>query len=214
MVLVTQGKRWEEGRITDRGVPAKTQVRQGFSKETAAKLSQKVRAETEAVLDRFGKIPFVPEREAGLSADDLSKVSDALGELDRIAGGTNSVLGEVDDLRVRALILLGRGHEAWVRADELYGLQPKVPHKVLLAVACYADQRWDAALLLLEELSRAPGTDTRSPEVHYYLGAVYYQFGRTEEAERSWQSYLALVEGSPQPWQAQFIAQTRANLGY
>ena len=170
-----------------------------------------------AVLDKFGAIPYHPEKEdkrSALDNDQAAEVTAILTKLDELADGTSLVTTEIEDLRVRALLLLGRANEARKLADDLAVARPLPFNKALLGVALYASRRNEEALKIFQDLLRGTRTDTKMPEVHYYAANCLFQLGREEEAFQEWSAYLAIVEGQPTPkWREPFVARAKVQLG-
>ena len=217
VVMVCQGKRYEEGKLVPRGVPAgsSTPRPEGPSKEATAKLAKNAREKAEVVLDRFGKLPYYPETgEQGLDNDQAAEVGAVLTELTELADGTSMVTVQVDDLRARAHVLLGQGHAAKEIAYLLVGSAPTPWNRALYGVTLYASTEYEKALDVFGKLLQVTGTDTRMPEVHYYKATTLFQLGRDEEAQQSFGAYLSLVSSKPLPeWRERFVARAKRELG-
>jgi len=215
-VMVCQGKRYLDGELVLRGKPAGSKgPRKGPDKKTTAKLAKNARQEAEVILDRFGKIPYYPETgEQGLDNDQAAEVGKLLVTLDELADGTSMVTTEVEDLRARALLLLGRGHEAREISYLLVGSAPTPWNKALYGAALYASQEYDKALEVFRGLLQATRTNTMMPEVHYYTATTLFQLGRDEEAQQSFGAYVSLVSDKEMPeWRQRFVARAKRELG-
>ncbi|MGE0707228.1 MAG: rhomboid family intramembrane serine protease [Planctomycetota bacterium] len=228
--LVVQGKRIVNGKLVDRGKPATgptpgaspgaspgptpaptTKSLERDAAEVKA-LVQRLRAQAEKVIGRYGDLPFIPERTEGISAAEVVQVRDALSLLEQAVEASNGITTELDDLRIRMNLLLAQ-HSKAAELAEQWELYAPPARRALSGVAFYAHQEYDRALERFQLLTRSPSLEQRQPELQYYLGATLFKLQRDAESLPHFQRYLELVGPGPYPtWREPFVRQTRAQL--
>lgn len=232
--LVVTGHRWFEG-----GIVSRSELRPGgrgsavanpssgdrdggverIRGERAAREAHPLREKWEPFLNRFGPLPAVDP--ADVRAEDLARLRTAYRELSEATRSHRTgIVGELDDLRVRCLILMGR-EDAPEVADEYLALNPSPRARALAGVAYHyrAGQRLgpdaDRAEDYLEgALAGAPELAVELPEALYFYALQLALRGDARNAEEQFRRYLALVEkGSALPtFRARLVRQARAQL--
>ncbi len=224
VALAAQGMRWRDGKLMDRGRPAVSRLgddapelpqvaRQGRDEASTRRAAQALRGEYEPRLDRFGPLPSGE----GLSDADYVQVQEWLLELERvIEHPANGITGELDDLRVRCLLLLGRPQQAAALADEALALQGTARARALAGLAYFllGGSSTEVAVDHLEgALVEDPTLDRAWPEVQYYLGLALLARRADGDAASALSRYLERVEGTAHPpFRAPLVARARAKL--
>ena len=147
-----------------------------------------------------------------MSDSDYEVVSDALKALDAAVEDSTDLTTELDDLRVRANLLLGRHTKAYRLAEALeHDLRPQA--QALRGVAFYAHGDFQGAIDILKPLAERAQVEGRLPEVRYYLGSSLFKDLQDKPSLEQFRRYLALVSEEGQPrWREDFIRQARAQL--
>ncbi len=169
-------------------------------------------------LDKYGSLPTGE----GLSDSDYAAVGGWLFELEAaIRDPDTLILSELDGLRVRCLVLLGRHDEAVVLGDEYLSSMPSPQARALVGVAYFfkaGRSEGEAAQKAERYLASAlleRGLDVELPEARYFYGVLLYQSHQDAESAREFEKYLALVgtDESGQPdYRAPLVRQAKIQL--
>lgn len=221
--LAAGGQRWRDGKLVDRGRPAGARsgpVRGGDPaeaptsgpSEATLRRADALRAQYEPGLERFGPIPSGE----GVSDADYVAVRGWLRELEaEVESPTSGITGELDDLRVRCLLVLGQRDAAARLAEEMVVMQGTPRARALAGAASFFKGSLELALEQLEAaLVADPALERAWPEVRYYHAATLLRLGGDDEATASsFRRYLELVgSGDPPGYRVPLIARARAQL--
>lgn len=220
-VTVAQGKRWLNGELIARDAirPHTKRSETGptgperLEPAHSQKVADQLRAKYLPLLDRFGPLPSGE----GLSSDDYESIGECFRSLDEaVKSGDHGVTTELDDLRIRCLLLLARHSQAARMAEEYEPSAETTAGKALVGVAYYyhGGDSYPKARQQLEATLSEAGADEQVPEARYYLGAVLWKLRQDEPSRQQFQRYLKLLERfeTTPAWRQPFIDQAKAQL--
>ncbi|MEO2168398.1 MAG: phosphoenolpyruvate carboxykinase (ATP), partial [bacterium] len=146
--------------------------------------------------DAFGVLPTG----YGVRDSDVERIQDWLFELNQALGPDSLILSELDGLRLRCLILLGRHDEATSLSDELLGANPSPQHRALAGVAYFHKAgespegvAADTAETYLADALMHSGLEVEFPDALYFYGARLYRSHQNEAYAEQFRRYLELV---------------------
>jgi membrane associated rhomboid family serine protease len=228
---VAQGKRWQDGRLVDRGRPARgdrpvsptselgppsaTEPPLGTT-EQASDAANEALGPVNAFLDQFGPLPVADE---GVTMRQREDAREHLAALEKVANGPNLVLGELDPARVRLHLIMMNYQKAAQVADEHWRMfataDQKPRSRALLAVALAHRGDLDGAHGHLQELVEStPGLPELMPEAVFHYARVLSKLQDDVTAAAKFEHYLRLVENAPRtPWRDRLIATAKQKLG-
>lgn len=199
--LVHQGFRWHDGGLT---VLRPARDRTGNAPdgelppaEAAANAAAKLRTRFEHLLEPYGPLP------TGEGVDDeaYATIGRVLDRLDAaIADPDSQVTTEVDDLRLRCLLLLGRKVQALALARDFVAPDPAARALIGVTFSVQGQSRLSEAIDHLEgALTRDASLDRRIPEVQFHLADCLDRRGVPEDATPHYRAYLERVGDGPYP---------------
>jgi membrane associated rhomboid family serine protease len=226
--LVATGMRWQDGKLVDRGRPASGRVPPGQTTEqpepveaepkrsyldppeTSNEQVQALREKTTPFLERFGPLP----KQMGYTLDEQEEARQLLAQVERVANGTNLVLGELDPERIRLNIICSNWNAAARIARELIGLDRQPYARALAGLTALYQPNLEAAE---DHFSAVIGDEqflVEAPEALYYYAVALDERHGPVVAAAHFERYLRLVADGPHPaWRPELIQKARGKLG-
>lgn len=191
--------------------------------ERAESDADRARAKVAPFLQRFGPLPtgtIAATGEMALPVAEHEKAQDLEQELDKLARGTNLVLGQLDPERVKLKILLGRYQDAARLADEYLALKPSAEARALAGAAYLGlggEEGLEQARTYLESATDQEGVPQQLPEALYHVGCIYLKRDDRVAAVPWLERFLGFVGRDPNnqngPWRRPMVEHALAELG-
>lgn len=234
LLMATQGVVFRDGKFEARGRPPGLDAPGRAVKppppkdplgttEKADSEAERARKKVAPFLSRYGPLPTGAVAGTDLMAlpeDQIEQAMELERELDKLARGTNLVLGQLDPERVRLKILLGRFQDAARLADEYHALNPGSPEARALAGAAWlalgGEEGLSRARDLLEGALDKEGVAQQLPEAVYHVGAIYLRQDDQVAAAPWLERFLGLVGRDPNaqpPWRRPMVEHALSALG-
>jgi rhomboid protease GluP len=219
--LAASGKRWLDGRLTDRGVPARrglpgpqdpTSTERPASVLDSPESSNKeaLRAKVGPFLRKFGPLPS----NEGTTIDDKEQARTLLAEVDKVANGTNAVLGELDPERIKLNILLYNTHAASRLARDYMKLAPPASRayaRALAGLTAFQLGKPEDAETHLETAVRDEAFVLEMPEALYHYARVLEEQHGIDVAHSHYERYARMVsDGRHPPWRQRLVDDAKA----
>lgn len=229
IALVCAEKRFEGGKLVDRGRPATGRLR-GVAPgggdadvappppsaleppEASNEAVAEVRQAVEGLLGRFGPLP----PQFGYTLDVQGQARALLAEVNKVVNGPNTVLGELDVEQAKLNIVLANFHEADRIADELLALEPKPrPYtRALAGLVAYYRPDLERAERHLEQATTDAGFVLEVPEALFYYAKVVEELHGFEAAAGHYERYHRTIGDGPHPaWRKPLADEARRKLG-
>lgn len=226
--LAASGKRWQDGKLVDRGRPAtgRFPTPQGHGPdgttepppsvldppEASNKEVEALREKVGPFLQRFGPLPS----NEGVTFEDQEKARTFLAQAEKVVNGPNAVLGELDPERIKLNVLIMNRHDAARIARDHLKLQPGPYARTLAGLTAY--QLGGSSLEAAEDHLEVATADEKFvldlPEALYYYARVLEERHGLEVAHAHYQRYVrTLGDGPHPPWRKRLVDDARAKIG-